>query len=73
MQAAKGICDFRKIILGVDLPGRLLNQCRYLRRMAFRRFFVSQRVRRYHSLFRMIFPLMVLGSSSLNSTIRGYL
>lgn len=26
-----------------------------------------------YSLFRMIFPLMVLGSSSLNTTIRGYL
>ncbi len=29
--------------------------------------------KKYHSLFRMIFPLMVLGSSSRNTTMRGYL
>ena len=29
--------------------------------------------RQSYSLFRMIFPLMVLGSSSLNTTMRGYL
>ena len=29
--------------------------------------------KKHHSLFRMIFPLMVLGSSSRNTTMRGYL
>ena len=73
MQAAKGIYNFRQIILGIDFPHRMLDQGRDLRRVSLRRFFNSNGIHGRHSLFRMIFPLMVFGSSSLKTTILGYL
>lgn len=73
MQAAKGIYNFRQIILGIYLPHRMLDQGRNLRRVALRRFFKPDSIHGLHSLFRMIFPLMVFGSSSLKTTILGYL
>lgn len=73
MQAAKGVYNFRQIISGIYLPHRMLDQGRDLRRVALRRFFEPDSIHGLHSLFRMIFPLMVLGSSSLKTTILGYL